>query len=344
MNSIAGEILTEDGFLKGYLSFDKKQSDFYTSKCASSEKPSATGIIIPLVINAHTHIGDSFIRQKNIDLPRDIKSLVGPPDGLKHRFLRETAEAEIIQGMKIAIAEMEACGTSFFCDFREQGMSGINQLKKAMQTTSVSSLILSRPATMKYDKKELTLLLQNSNGIGLSSILDWEYSEVQKIARLVHQKKKYFALHASEVTRENIDQILDLHPDFVVHMVHATESDLLRLKQENIPLVICPRSNNFFQLTRDWSLLKKTNVSLMLGTDNAMIANPDILEEIRFLFKTTKVFSLHELLCMATYTPRKALNLEDSIHPTNSLENFIVLDRETLYPTYRVMRAKRGRL
>ncbi|MEM0466580.1 MAG: amidohydrolase family protein [Candidatus Thermoplasmatota archaeon] len=342
MQQISGEILTLEGFRSGCISFDDRHVDIHFSSKLYSKKPTLDKIILPTLINAHTHIGDAFIRDKKMDLPRTVQELVRPPTGLKHRLLHAASDQEILQGMISSIAMMDACGTTLFCDFREQGLHGVTLLKKAMSDFSVCSLILSRPRRMVYDEQELIKLLQNSDGIGLSGILDWEYAEVQKIAGLVRRKNKIFALHASEVQRENIDQILDLHPHFLVHMAHATESDLVRVQQENIPVVICPRSNDFFGIKRDWSLLKKTKVLVMLGTDNAMIANPDVLDEIRFLYQTNTDFSLHELLAMATYTPRKALNLEDDIHAPNSLGNFIILDRDTMRPIYRVLREKRG--
>ena len=100
---------------------------------------------------------------------------------------------------------MSAAGTSCFCDFREGGFLGIYQIRKALKHYSINSVILSRPSQMTYDKQEVDRLLENSDGIGLSSISDWEHSEIEKLASHVRKKKKLFALHASEVEREDID-------------------------------------------------------------------------------------------------------------------------------------------
>ena len=80
--------------------------------------------------------------------------------------------------------------------------------------------------------------------------------------------------------------------------------------------------------------MKKSGVDLMLGTDNAMINPPNILEELHFLKKTTRVFSTEELLNMITYTPRKALNLDDCIQGLNGSSNVVVLDKKTLKTSY----------
>jgi imidazolonepropionase-like amidohydrolase len=79
--------------------------------------------------------------------------------------------------------------------------------------------------------------------------------------------------------------------------------------------------------------MKKTGVTLLLGTDNAMINNPDVLEEVKVLQKTG-FFSLEELLTTVTYTPRKALNLDDCIQGRDLSEKYIVLERDSLKQLY----------
>jgi cytosine/adenosine deaminase-related metal-dependent hydrolase len=228
---------------------------------------------------------------------------------------------------------MAAAGTACFCDFREGGLLGIYQLRKAMKNSMITPLIFSRPSKMLYDKQEIDILLQNSDGIGLSSISDWDPSEIQKISRHVRNKKKLFALHASEVVREDIDRVLDLHPQLLIHLIAASESDLQRVADANIPVVVCPRSYWFFHLKHNLALMKKTKVTLLFGTDNGMINTPDVGEEIRFVTKTG-LFSVEELLTAVTYSPRKALNLDDGIQGRNLWKNFIVLERESLKPLF----------
>jgi cytosine/adenosine deaminase-related metal-dependent hydrolase len=225
-------------------------------------------------------------------------------------------------------------GTKYFCDFRENGVLGINQLKTALHLCKIKCLILSRPDSLEYDKNELDILLKNSNGIALSSISDWDYSELKKVVKYTKDKKKIFALHASEIIRENIDDILDLKPNFIVHMIKASESDLTRVKEMNIPIVICPRANSFFRLKPDYKLLKKVKNDILIGTDNAMINSPIILEEIKYIRSVTKEFSTLDLLYMATYDARKALNLDCDILCPNSKADFIVLNKKSLKPLY----------
>ncbi len=333
MKYVQGEILTDQGFITGYVGIEDGQGSGDVRKGTPPEKPVAKGVILPSCFNAHTHLGDSFIHYKELQLPRSVRDLVAPPTGLKHRLLKQASEQEIQQGIQRSLAEMTASGTSCFCDFREGGIIGIFQMRKALKHHIIDSVILSRPLQMVYDRDELDRLLQNSDGIGLSSISDWEPSEIEKIAAYVRKKKKLFALHASEVDREDIDCVLDLHPNLLVHMIAATKADLERVKDANIPIVVCPRSYQFFRLKHNLVHMKKSGVCLLLGTDNAMINTPDVLEEVRMLHRT-KMFSLEELLTTVTYTPRKALNLDDCIQGRDLSENVIVLERDSLKLIY----------
>ena len=332
MDYVSGEILTDDGFRNGYLGFENNK--IVETGVNSPKKPICTGLIVPAFVNAHTHIGDSFIRKKNIKLPKNVERLVAPPNGLKHKLLKETPEDKIITEMKRSINEMIETGTSCFCDFRENGIKGVKQIKTALENTNISSLILSRPEGLSYGFDEVKKLLNNSQGIGVSSILDWEYSELEKVAKHAKKRKKIFAIHASERIRENIDLILDLKPDILIHMVHATESDFVRVKEGDIPVVACPRSNTFFGLKANVIMMKKVGIDIMLGTDNAMLNSPNILDEMTYLKTQFNDFSTEELLNMITYIPRKALNWDDCILGPNSPAKFIVLDKKSLEPLY----------
>jgi cytosine/adenosine deaminase-related metal-dependent hydrolase len=333
MDFISGEILTKKGIQNGYIGFQNGLIiEVGNNLCP--KKPKAKGLILPKFVNAHTHIGDSFIRNRKIYLPKDLEKLVSPPKGLKHILLNKTSDEEIIDGMKYSINEMIKSGTSYFCDFRENGLHGINQLKKSLEKSNISPIILSRPNHQKYVKDEINILLKNSQGIGLSSISDWEYSEIEKIAKQTKKKKRIFGIHASEGFRENIDKILDLKPDFLIHMNYATQSDLILVKECNIPIIICPRSNAFFGLKLNIENMKKIGINIMLGSDNAMLNKPNILDELIFFKKITKISSIEYLLNMITYNPRKALNLDYDILDLNSTFEFVVIDKNNLKPIY----------
>jgi cytosine/adenosine deaminase-related metal-dependent hydrolase len=333
MEYVEGTLLTVDSLEKGYLGVD------HGMICERGQgkppKPALFhGIITPPLINAHTHIGDSFIAHRSLDLPETVEELVAPPEGLKHRLLQEASDDEIVTGMKESIYIMRKTGTSLFFDFRENGSKGVALLTQALTGTPVSACIFARPRDLSYNKDEVDLLLHHAQGIGVSSLSDWEYEELVKIARHTHRRKKVFALHASERIREDIDLILDLHPDLLIHLTRASDGDLERVRDHHIPVVVCPRSNLYFGLKPKLDALKNHGIEILLGTDNGMLHSPVLLEEIHQIKRLTSVFSDEELLRMVTYSPRKALNLKHSIHGLNPKENFVVLDEKTLQLLY----------
>ncbi|HEC81365.1 MAG TPA: hypothetical protein ENI42_02920 [Thermoplasmatales archaeon] len=333
MYYVSGKILKREELEEGYIAIEKDRI-VEIGKGIPSEKPIATGYIVPTFMNAHTHVGDAFIRKKIEVLPRDLETLVAPPNGLKHRLLSEASDDEVVDGIRDSLDLMIKNGTFFFCDFRENGLKGLNLIKKALKGLPASPVLLSRPSKLVYDKEELNLLLKSSHGVGLSSISDWEYEEIRKVAKHTKKKKKVFALHASERTREDIDLILDLKPDFLVHMVYATKSDLERVKEENIPVVVCPRSNVFFGLKPNLKLMQEVDVTILLGTDNAMISTPDVVEEVKWVKKHFKGFTVQKLLDMVTYLPRKIFGLSNPLFEKDSKTDFVVLDTKSLKPLF----------
>ena len=331
MHYAKGDILTPTQLTPGYIAYNKNGiQDIQLN--ATPPTTDITGIIVPTFINSHTHLGDAFINQQKHPIPHTILEAVAPPNGLKHRLLKTTPKKTIQHGIEWALNHMVQNHTSGFLDFREGGLPGIQLLKQPLNTYHLTGIILGRPTTLTYDNNEIETLLKNADGIGISSISDWDYTLLKKIAKKTHTAKKIFALHASEAHRENINQILDLKPHLLIHMTQATESDLILIAEENIPLVICPQSNHYFNLTPPYQLIKKTKIPLLLGTDNAMLTSPNILNELRFLKQQTKIFSPKELLNMITYTPRKALNLDDHIPGLNLPSSFVVLHHQSLEP------------
>ena len=74
--------------------------------------------------------------------------------------------------------------------------------------------------------------------------------------------------------------------EIIVHGTHFTKEDLLLLKQKHINLILCPRSNGYFGVDFPPIIdILKLNIPISLGTDNVMINNTDLFEEIRYLYR-----------------------------------------------------------
>ena len=284
MDFVAGTILTSDGFTEGGLGIE----DGMIAELSKTKPraPVATGVVIPSFCNAHTHLGDAFIR---IELKGTVEELVAPPHGLKHRLLAEASEEDVVSGIRAAVDTMLQGGTGSFWDFRETGVEGAKMLYRACLGTPVKPLCLGRPKRMEYDAEEVRALLRVCDGLGISSARDWAASDLQKLALDARRAGKLFAIHCSEVVRENIDAVLDLKPAFLVHMLAATDDDLERCVDAKVPIVICPRSNAFFGMLPDIPLMLSKGVTLLLGTDNAMLSAPSMLREVEFAFRAARL-------------------------------------------------------
>jgi cytosine/adenosine deaminase-related metal-dependent hydrolase len=130
--------------------------------------------VIPGFINAHTHVGDSFAKDRGLNLP--ISELVEPPDGLKHKLLRTASKETIISGIKTTLKEMFSSGITSFVDFRESGEEGVKILKEALIDSPINAFICGRPFP---DLEVLPKVLGVSNAIGLSSTNKYSDEELR---------------------------------------------------------------------------------------------------------------------------------------------------------------------
>lgn len=291
-----------------------------------ARNPVAKGLIIPALWNAHTHLGDAVVTQ---ELRGTIEELVAPPHGLKHRVLAEAKDDAVIAAMRRAMATMLRTGTTGFTDFREGGLKGLKLLYAALAALPVQGIALGRPVGLEYNEREIAALLRASDGLAVSSYIDWPEPDLEKLAADTRRAGKIFAIHCSERIREDIDAVLDLKPAFLVHMVQATDADLERCADADVPIVVCPRSNAFFGLTPDISGMLRAGVEVRLGTDNAMINVPSMLREMDFAYRVARMkgeVSAKEVFEMAL-RGRKLLDADaDSRIRVGGSADLLVLD------------------
>jgi len=273
MRYVSGKVLTAEGFIEGYVGFQ----DGMVIEVGKGpvEDAEARGIILPTLTDAHTHLADYLVP---VDLSLSLEELVAPPEGLKHRMLRLTSKNDLRQAFQAARSIMLRRGCSRFLDFREGGEEGARALK--MQKGWPRPFVMGRPLHLRFEREEVDAVLHHADGIGTSSVSDWDAGELSELAKYVRSKRKPFAIHASERVREDIDEILDLKPSFVVHMTMATEGDIEACVKQKVPIVSCPRSNLFLGGTSPLATMLRVGATVALGTDNAMFTLPDMLAEM----------------------------------------------------------------
>lgn len=254
-------------------------------------------VIIPALVNAHTHIGDSVAKEAGRGLSLD--EVVAPPDGLKHRILRSTDREEKRTAMRHTVERMCSEGVGAFGDFREGGVEGVRDLRAATDESPVDTLAFGRGPPD---------VLEVADGYGASGARDDDFEEAREAAR---EHGKPFGIHAGERDADDIDGAFAYEPDFLVHMTHARDGDFERLRETETPVVVCPRCNLVTNVGAPpvEELVESTTVAL--GTDNVMLNVPSVWREMEFVSKHYDLPD-DEVLRMATVNGARALGIEDT--------------------------------
>ncbi|MBS3817229.1 MAG: amidohydrolase family protein [Candidatus Thermoplasmatota archaeon] len=332
MKRYSGPFFTDEGFIQAQIEIEEGEVKEYKEGGDGGED----AIILPTFYNSHAHLGDSVVKEPPTGT---IEEIVGP-GGLKEKALSSSTEEEKSESIARYLTESISCGVRTLFDFREGGLEGLEPLKRALDSVDLegfSPVIMSRPSKKEFDAWELNQILSIADGIGLSAYRDWDEAQIKKIADSVRGSGKPLAMHCSEDVREPVEEITDLGIHHLVHMIEATEEDLQICSDEDIPIVVCPRANMFFGKTPDISKMLDYDLTLSLGTDNAMISNPNLFRELETAYRTARLkgeISPEEILNMATWNPRRSLKTSSIKEEKDSL---MILKYRNGDPAYNVV-------
>lgn len=272
---ISGDIIYGDEFelRKGYLVVrDGKIHEVGFDRVASE----ISGLVCPAFVNAHTHVGDSVAK----DLPyMPLDDLVKPPDGLKHRILRAASREEIVECIRSTLAEIAATGTGHIADFREGGADGARLLRE---------LAGDRVTVMGRVAGDDTVddVLRYADGLGFSGANDIPRDALFSMAEKAKDRGKIVGIHAGELNRSDVETAMELEPDFLVHMTHASDRDIAKACDLGLPVAVCPRSNVATGVgLPPVKKMAEAGLLLGLGTDNVMINGPDMFAEMEWVSK-----------------------------------------------------------
>ncbi|AZH25422.1 amidohydrolase family protein [Haloplanus aerogenes] len=274
----------------------------------------ADAIVCPAFVNAHTHIGDSIAKEAGRDLSLD--ELVAPPDGLKHRLLRDASTAEKVAAMRRSLRFMERSGTAATVEFREGGVEGVEAIREALQGLDIEATVLGR---------ETTAAMEAGDGFGASGARDADFTAERAATR---EAGKPFGIHAGERDAEDLTPALDLDPTFLVHVVHPEPAHLERIERGGVPVVVCPRSNlvTGVGVPPMAELLDRTTVAL--GTDNVMLNSPSMFREMEFAAKVGGVGAV-DVLRMATVNGAELVGLNCGLIEPGRAAKLLVLDGDS---------------
>ncbi len=287
---VEGAILDLDGPRAAYARFRRGrlvETGVKGTDSSHGRERRLRGIVVPAPVNGHTHLGDAVSVREPPAVA--VSELVAPPAGYKFRLLADAAPAAKREAMREALERMAAEGVAATIDFREEGVEGVRLLRAALAEARFRGFVFGRPLRRPVEPAELGRLLDVADGVGLSSARDEPEAGRRAVARACRARRKRYALHASEAVRERPASYLDPRPDLLVHLTRATVDDLRTVRDEGVPVVVCPRSNALFGRRPDLRAMERLGLRTLLGTDNAMLHAPSVWAELQFAYTSSRL-------------------------------------------------------
>ena len=212
--------------------------------------------------------------------------MVAPPDGYKHRRLRVAPRQTKVAGMVRFLRAAWRNGVSRVVDFREEGIAGLRMAREAeIRARALGAPVQVTALGRTTGDESAEEVVRSADGIGLSGLRDLGAVRAEDEARVARRAGRPVAIHFSESRREDVTDLLSLRPALAVHLCKATARDIERVCSARIPVIVCPRSNERFGLRAPVRRMLDSGIRVLLGTDNAMLATPDLFAEARTLVR-----------------------------------------------------------
>ncbi|MCH8323565.1 MAG: amidohydrolase family protein [Thaumarchaeota archaeon] len=311
-------------------------------------------LLIPGLINSHTHIGDSIA--KDVTLHKSVDERIHPVFGVKPKVLKKTKPSQLASFMQNTCKSMIQKGITTFVDFREGGIEGVEILKKVLTKVPIRSIILGRIEYYQNsnqikknidlpseERAELSEILKKCDGIGVSganensnSVLRF-YSRTQKL-RAIHAAETKGSVNVSKrMTRKSeVIRALQLKPHFLIHMTQASKSELFLASKKTRGIVICPRANaSLAEGIPNLQMMLQTRCNIAIGTDNVMINSPDMFREMDYLWKVSMATSKKridpkQILKMATVNAGKLLQKGIGTIERGKLADCVLINKHSI--------------
>ena len=311
-------------------------------------------LLIPGLINSHTHIGDSIA--KDVTLHKSVDERIHPLFGVKPKVLKKTKPSQLASFMQNTCKSMIQKGITTFVDFREGGIEGVKILKKVLTKVPIRSIILGRIEYYQNsnqikknidlpseERAELSEILKKCDGIGVSGANENSNS----VLRFYSRTQKLRAIHAAEtkgsvnvlkrMTRKSeVIRALQMKPHFLVHMTQASKSELFLASKKTRGIVICPRANaSLAEGIPNLQMMLQTRCNIAIGTDNVMINSPDMFREMDYLWKVSMATSKKridpkQILKMATVNAGKLLQKGIGTIERGKLADCVLINKHSI--------------
>lgn len=318
-------------------------------------------LIVPGLINGHTHISDAAIKEVAFDAPPGT-NLFFPPDGLRHTALAALDVSTRVAAIRSAARHMLSVGVVAFADFTAGGASGVRELREALEGLPIRGLSYggftgvpqeadalenNRGGLASRVTRDIIETLEHADGFAPVRASDLTDQAMREVSALVRSQGKRLAIHAAATPayreaserrtgRGDVHRITEhLAPDFVVHLTHATRDELALAADHGVGIVMCPRANVTLGAgLPPYAQAVSCGAHVGLGTDNLMLGSPDVLAELGFLALASRLGASDStvdataLLRAVTIEGARAIGVDDrlgSITPGKSA-SLVVFD------------------
>lgn len=325
-------------------------------------------IAMPGLINSHTHIGMSLLRNFADDLPLHdwLTKKIWPTEA-------NLTSRDVHWGSLLSMVEMIQGGTTAFCDmyfFMDEVGNGLEE--SGMRGVLTRGLIEDEGAKRKLDETRELFKNYHGKGNGRIKVMVAPHAPytcspdfLKESFKLAKELNTGIHIHLSETRKEVEDSfnlhgkspirhvydlgLLDIHT-IGAHCVHVDDDDIEIIKEKGLIPVNNPGSN--LKLASGFApidkMLKK-GIPVALGTDGSSSNNNlNMFEEINLASIVNKAVNLDavsvpaiEALKMGTINGAKALDLEKE---TGSIElgkkaDLILIDTDKphLYPHHNII-------
>ncbi|MEL6869445.1 MAG: TRZ/ATZ family hydrolase [Pseudomonadota bacterium] len=327
------------------------------------------GVLIPGLINAHTHAAMTLFRGIADDLPLDqwLQQRIWPIEG---EFVSEDM---VRDGARLAVAEMIRSGTTcfndmYFCpdvvgsvalDARMRASVGLIVIDFETFWAASADEYLSKAQSV-YDRFAGNPLISvqfaphSTYAVGAATLQRVKVQADQldiKIHIHLHETAQEISDYAAQHDKRPLTHLTELGLVdgnlLAVHMTQMTDAEIDAVAKAHMSIVHCPESNmKLASGIAPVAQLIRRGVNVALGTDGAASNNDlDLLTEMRSAALLAKVSSgdatalkAHEVLRMATINGAHALGLGEH---TGSLEpgkwaDIVCVDLDSAHtqPTY----------
>ena len=329
----------KDGFTclkNGYLGIDGDKIDYIGGEAPTAAydevKDMTHRLLLPGLVNGHTHTGMSLLRGLGSDLPLQqwlFDTVFPVEDRLTDEDLRI--------GMELSLLEMIASGTTSFTDMYMGALYTAKAVVDAGMKANLCRPLQSfdpdeEPMTCRR-MKEMLALYDRWNGAGDGRIaVDFsvhaEYTCTERMVRAAAEEaqKRGAGLHIhlseTEAEQQNCIDKYGLTPArwfdqlgafggraYAAHGVWLTAEDRALLRERGVTVVHCPESNlKLGSGVADVPAMVREGMALALGTDGAASNNNlNMFEEMHLCALLHKgvqrdptLLPLQEVLKMAT--------------------------------------------